>query len=829
MARRSPVVADPPRRRVPFVGIGVADGFGPWLPPLLLTLLTLGTLIGAYFVRPTVRVDLGDYYDSAFVRNFHGREVDVAAATQAMPWPADSRVVEIPGGRTGPWMVTIHARPGLAPDALAEMALAVNGVRVGLPRRTNDAFVALIGKELTAAPTLRLELVPSVALNPDPPLGVVERLELAPARTYRWSDAESSLVLPGLGTGPWQVDVSLVAMHPDGKPLHAQILVNGAPLVNVPDNPAARRIHMLVPATMMLGGDLELTLRSNTFADPRPLGLLVADAVVHPVETQGLIQLLPPWHILLYALVVVLGAYSCLLLIADGRLRTSPHSAVLLATMARRTWLVFTLCLVPIALGGWALVSYRYPTTWMIAAFAGFALWSLGLLLVLRPLLAWIFRTAGAITARPGSRTTLLHPFAGLELGAVGMINLLLGIFLLSYWLKAGGMLYPYFIAIDVRWHMDRVSWILDGRLGLLYGVNSPLNESTMPTADWGVNRPVIPYSPYFHMFATSFSLLPWPMVFTANMFGALIDSTRLFMIALIARKAGLSMRGTLLAALLYAVLPVAYLLHSWGNIPTTFGLWWVLVSTTFIFVGWRRLGEWLPFLILVFMLLGTLLFYTVTGAFMGFFLSFFTLVLLLVARRTSEPKVLLAGLRPLWLAASVALGLSLIIYYGQYVGPIVERTVPYFGQALTQSSESLGKASDTLSDYLYRHYRLWGYGLAIPLLLALGYLLGGPRRANRPFDDEAPSYPHALLLWVMTMAWVGMTLLFIPIAYKVSMYDKHFFVSIPLVLIAAVATIERFWQRSLAVRVGTVLLYGALAFSAVNLWIYRIINVQQN
>ncbi len=51
---------------------------------------------------------------------------------------------------------------------------------------------------------------------------------------------------------------------------------------------------------------------------------------------------------------------------------------------------------------------------------------------------------------------------------------------------------------------MDRVRWILQGQLPTLYGVNSPLNESTMPTAEWGANRPVIPYSPWYHIFATS-------------------------------------------------------------------------------------------------------------------------------------------------------------------------------------------------------------------------------------------------------------------------------------------------------------------------------------
>ncbi len=142
-------------------------------------------------------------------------------------------------------------------------------------------------------------------------------------------------------------------------------------------------------------------------------------------------------------------------------------------------------------------------------------------------------------------------------------------------------MLYPYFIGIDVSWHMNKVLQILNGQLSLFYGTNSPLNESTMPEAEWGANRPVIPYSPWFHMFAVLFTYVPLPLVLTANLFHTLIDCSRALLIGLLGRKLGLSERQSLFASLLYAVTPVTFLLLSWGNVPTAFGMWWTLVSTS--------------------------------------------------------------------------------------------------------------------------------------------------------------------------------------------------------------------------------------------------------
>lgn len=794
-------------------------------PPLLLALLTVLVLVLVYTVRPTVSIDLGGHYDSAYLHNFHDREVDVAGAGTVSPWPADQNELALRGYRKGTWIAIIAAAEGqsretqdLAP--LDETALAVNGQRLVVVRRPGqNRFIAIIPPTIAAAERLTLRLVPALEGNPEPPLGLVGQVELAPARTYRWTQDESAVLLPGLGRGAWQAELTVLTAHPDGQPLNAQIFANDTLLATLPESGTARRVSLLIPAHLMGSGDLALTLRSKTFADPRPLGVFVSNVVVAPVgsraasgaalEIQGGLPLfVPPWGTLLSSLVLVLSLYACLSLVMRGTAERKRKTGF----AAARPWLAAAALVVLVLLGGWALTLHRYPTSFMLARLALLGLWSLVLLLILRPLLVWTFRTAGV--PLNGERHTTNDMFSR----SPAFINALLLIFFVSYWFKAGGMFYPYFVSIDVDWHIGKVRWILNGLLPLVYGTNSPLNELTMPLAEWGPDKPVIPYSPYFHMFATSFALFPWPMAFTANMFSLLVDCSRVFLIALLVRKSGLSERVALFAALLYAVMPLTFLLHSWGNIPTTFGLWWTLMATTFAVVAWRRLHRPVPFIVLTFLFLGSLLFYTVGGVFMGMFVLIFIPIMWLIARYDSTAHDLAAGLRPFGLAALAALALSLLIYYGQYIAPIVERTIPYMLNLATQGPEAVGVERPSFGTYMLSYiphldYRMWPgdylyYGIAIPLLFVVPGFLALRTRS---------------LLWAVLSAWFTVALIFMLAGYRISMVDKQLFYIIPAICICWAVYAERYWHRGRWGKVLIITVYVFTFVSALDLWVLRI------
>lgn len=803
----------------------VLPGLRSTWKPLLLVSLTLLGLILAYTVRPTVSIDLGSRYDSAYLRNFHAREVDAAGTGELFPWPTDQNTMTLPGARVGTWVAIVSVAAGQPAGTLGDFTLSANGRRLTvMQRRGEGKFLALIPPELAEAAELRLRLEPALVGNPDPPVGLVGQVELAPARTYRWSRDESRVLLPGLGRGAWQVELTVVTRHPDNQPVNAQVYANGTLLAQLPESGETRRIRLAVPARLMGSGDLELTLRANTFEDPRPLGMFVSNVLVAPLEVRSGLRFLPPWGTLLAGVILVLGLYACLDLLLRGT--HSPAQGAVAAALC--AWGALALPLLLVVAGGWMLAVQRYPTSFMVHRLAGLALASLLLLLVLRPLLRWSLRAAGVPLEDGEPSAAVDHQPAG-RLAPIGaylrrpwpaFINGLLLIFFLSYWLKVGGMLYPYFVSIDVNWHMDKVRWILQGQLPLIYSTNSPLNELTMPTAEWGEARPVIPYSPYFHMFATSFALLPWSMAFTANMLSVLVDCSRVFLIALLGYKAGLRRSGALLAALLYAVLPVTFLLHSWGNMPTTFGLWWTLLATTFALVAWRRLHRPGPFALLTLFFLGSLLFYTVTGAFMGLFVLLFLPIFWLMSRRGAVRVDTAAGTRPFGLAALAALGLSLIIYYGQYIGPMIGQTLPYMATVFASGPESVGVARPSFGQYMYSYiphmdYRIWPgdylyYGLAIPLLFVIP---GFVALRKRP------------LPWAMLAAWFSVGVLFMLAGYRISMVDKQLFYILPAICICWAVAAERYWTRGRWGQLVIVLVYLFTLVSAINLWVLRIIH----
>jgi hypothetical protein len=786
-----------------------------WLPPLLLTLATLLALAAAYRARPAVTIDLGDYYDTPFLpytgsrdatdTDFFAREIGATGADQAQyAWPTEQTVLELPGSRTGILQATVEAAAGQPDGALDDIALTVNDVRVSIARRGAREFVAVIPEQIAAAERMTLRLNAALVGDPAPPAGLAGRVSLAPARTYRWSSDRSTISLPGLGRSDWVITLDAILRHPDDAPLDATVYANGSPIGKLPDG-GPRRLSLLVPAALMPNGDLTLTITSNVYQDPRPLGALIYELRVAPAGPGGW---LPPADSLLYALVIALCLYLCLLRMTGW----ATTSAVLTFGV--------------VLSGTWALSAARYPAAFMLPRLAGLALWSVVLLLALERLLPWLFRRAGVPLSQWALRGLLLIFFAG-------------------YWIKAGGMLYPYFIGIDVAWHMGKVRQIMAGQLPLFYGVNSPLNESTMPTAEWGANRPVIPYSPWFHIFAVLFTFVPLPLVLTANMFSALVDGSRVLLIALLGRKAGLDERESLLAGLLYAVTPATFLLHSWGNIPTTFGMWWTLLCTTYIVVAYRRLDKPWPFVVLALLLTATLLIYTVMAAFMMFFLILLIPALWLVesAKKPSPPVLLSqAGERgsppspsplvgeggrggdrrsivALALAAALALGIATLVYYGQYIAPILERTVPYFLRATT-ADQSVGLQNrDPFLTYLANYWprmeylrESGSYGLQLALPLGLLGLFSIHNRRMR----------------VVFACWLAVALAFLVVGSRISMVDKHIFYLLPALALGVGLTMGRLWRRGLGARLIVASLYLFAFVAALDMWFYRIAAVRQ-
>jgi hypothetical protein len=367
--------------------------------------------------------------------------------------------------------------------------------------------------------------------------------------------------------------------------------------------------------------------------------------------------------------------------------------------------------------------------------------------------------------------------------------------------------------AIDVGWHMDRVRWILDGHWAEMYRPGA-FSESVMPINEWGPNRPVIPYSPFFHLFSTSFALLPWSLETSANLFSALLDNSRVFLIALLARKAGLSHRATIFAALIYAVTPVTFLLHSWGNIPTTSGMWWTLVTSTVMIALYPRLHERGPFALLTVLTVITLLFYTVMAVFhIVFIVCFIGIALIAPVGIDRKP------LRPVALSLIVALAAATLIYYGQYIPPIVERTIPYMLSLAASGPESVGVARPPFSDYFFSFWRHLRYDMRPDGFLYYGLLI--------PLAFVVPGFValrERPLLWVMLAAWFSVGTLFMLAGYRVSMVDKQLFYIVPAICLCWAIYAERFWRRGWWGKALVATIYLFTLATALDLWVIRIL-----
>jgi len=354
----------------------------------------------------------------------------------------------------------------------------------------------------------------------------------------------------------------------------------------------------------------------------------------------------------------------------------------------------------------------------------------------------------------------------------------------------------------------------LDGNLAEMYQPGA-FSESVMPINEWGPNRPVIPYSPFFHIFATVFSLIRWwPMELSANLFSALVDTSRIFLIAILALKSGLSQRATLMAAVMYAVTPFTFLLHSWGNVPTTFGIWWTLVATTVIVALYPKLARPGPLTLLTVVTLACLLMYTVMAVFYVLFVITF-LVILRIRPATVDRR----PARAIILATGLACVLSLLIYYGQYIPGMIERTIPYMTSLATKGPESVGVEREPFSVYLSRYiphldYHIWPgdylyYGVAIPALFAIPGFLALRKKP---------------MIWAMLAAWFSIAVLFLLAGYRISMVDKQLFYAFPAICLCWAIYAERYWRRGLWAKIFVGVIYVFTLFSALDLWVIRII-----
>ncbi len=596
---------------------------------------------------------------------------------------------------------------------------------------------------------------------------------------FRWTGARSEVIFPGVGARDRWLLVRLGGHEYAGlADRTVRIAVNGTVMSEVVVSKGWQAYRFWIPASEQHLGSVRVTLETTPFVpaevaggeDDRLVGVKVSRVELVPMSngfSAGWPALVP----LLWCLLLVAGIYAGL-----------------------STWVVSwrgaaVVALLVAAAVACALSVYRLQVAAYLPRLVA------GMLLGL------------ALAAASGRLARLLYRWSGVA-ASDRDVRWLQAIFLVGFWLKAWGLLYPNSVAIDLKWHLWQAQRIVDGELATIYKPGA-LAFWIAPDQWGGSLEAAVPYSPFYHITAAAFFFLPWPPYVTANLLSVFLDTSRGFLLYGLARKLGMGNRAGIFAALLYGLFPTTFLLHSWGNVPTTTGLWWAIAATWYLVAGWEKMKRWTVWSGLVVLLLGTMLYYSVIAAFI---VVFFVLLLLgLSWSRSLEVR----PLGRVGLALVVAVGLAMAIYYWQYVPPLL----------LLLRSGRLGAGLGSTAQSVPVTVFLWRtlvriaslrYGLLWPAVLAFVGLWAGRGCLRNP-----------LTRW-LTWSWFLTGLLFLAVDYRIQLVDKHIFFLMPLLALWGGVALDwllgsRCWGK--AIVWATAL---ALAVASLHTWLYRLSNVQQ-
>ena len=321
---------------------------------------------------------------------------------------------------------------------------------------------------------------------------------------YRWTSAETTLLVPGAGGGPYLVEFLARGGRPDGVPTQTLWTPGVAPPLAL-SLPAGkpRRYHLLAPADS--AGDLRVTMQTTPYVapgDPRELGF-----VLHEVRLQALgsAPRTPAWPTLGWLALAVSVIYGLARALAVGRvgaLALAAGSALLAAA---------------------ALAAFRPALTVFAPTLALLALSCAALAVLAWPVLR-------AVSAR---WTTFTADEAGQ----------LLALVLLAFALRMGGMLHPQALFSDLGFNANNLYRLSLGEVFLTAGLPS----------DVGGGR--APYPPGFYLV-----LLPGELLAVGGAArrllvqggAALLDSLSLVLIWALLRRADLGRRAAALGAACY-------------------------------------------------------------------------------------------------------------------------------------------------------------------------------------------------------------------------------------------------------------------------------------
>jgi len=644
---------------------------------------------------------------------------------------------------------------------------------------------------------------------------------------YRWTRSESSIIFPGIGRNAATVTLTMAG----GPNPHSDVtvLANTGEVAHLHLTPDFADYPIATPAPYLTTGNLTLTFRTTPFRAPgdrRELGVLVSRVRIQTSSGFAL----PPAR-------TALALWGAVMLVMLG-----------LLVVGLRGWEAATVALLVVIGFGLLLVRDRLfialgAGPWLRVA-GGTALLAVALRFAMPPLMRRLGIVGGVWEAR-------------------WLLAAVVGVFAV----RLGGLYHPAMIVSDLTFHVHRfedviVRHIWYQEIAALYDKNRP-----------------VPYPPGAYLLFAPFAPIVRSHADLLTIGTQLLDASRILVIGLVVWKATQDRIAAACATLIAGIVPVAFIIFSWGNLTNAVGEWALTLVFAILALGADRLRKpWLAVVFVAVILLALLSHIGVavtTVVLLAAALGVWACILLRQRRMPWRDRDFLAALA----LTSIAGALAFALFYripltsahaatndpalanapaaatgGRYEigGP---RPDPSIGLNDARTNNLVVAIAGQIWVEGYAFYRLW------PLLLApLGYWLlwrryaptphcpEGTRSARKwgrgvslrclgqcsaertPILDQSPLPRTAgggaggggRTLCLVCLAWVGVALLFLVVGVLAGRYVRYAVTAIPAVAVGAGVALGSLWQWRWGRGIAIVLLIVSIAATLL-VWYGRI------
>lgn len=539
-------------------------------------------------------------------------------------------------------------------------------------------------------------------------------VEQATGIRYRWTTPGSEVILIDWGAGqPFELDLRLRRWRPDNTPSNLTIYVNDRKLASPQAKSTGWEDEQFIVSDQQFlhADDLHIKFVVETFelADQsartyttRQVGIQLDSVKILPLQTtngqaravNGMVFTpfgLAPRDITLY---MVLSA------------------GVLYAGLAEfkiSRWLAFAsvgLFSLAVAVGLILVRPYLtlFAQTFVIVLLSGVALAFLVRFLLPR------FLTWGGVIATDWEQ------------------NILSVLFALGFVSKLDFLLYPQTISYDLLYHIHRLQDVMSGTL--FWSIPSGANE---------FGGQAVPYLPSFYLLLTPLAQFI-PLQLLVQLSGIVLDTLTIFFLYYWLKKYFADGRAGLFAAVIYLVVPLAFISLSWGIYANLYGQFIMLVLLVALFESFKNLASARAFMPVSLLFLLTLLSHTSVLVSIVPLFAVWMVLLVLGIGRTIQPRLLVALLGSLVLASVIAF----VTYYSLFINLILQGT----SQIGLDETTPIRREALTLLQLLqparteFNAVPIYLYGFALVGVLGLAYI------ARR-----APSLDRFLILTLL-IAW---------------------------------------------------------------------------